>query len=63
MAANVSKDTTSKQLINVEGIPKDTFKKQNINLFFGEVNAIEYCNTMYNFPDLDKLNEKIKEML
>jgi len=65
MCANVSKDTIARQLINIKGIEKEEFKKQNINLFFGEVNAVEYCRTMYNFMDMDTLqnyaNEYLKE--
>ena len=61
----MSKDTTSKQVLEIEGIEKDVFKLQNINLMFGKVNAIEYCTTMFNFPqplDVVKLaKEKVKE--
>ncbi len=59
MAANVSKDTTVKELIDVQGIDKEVFKLQNINLFFGSTNSIEYCTTMYNLPDLYELEEMI----
>lgn len=60
--ANVSKDTTSKELLSVEGIEKDEFKKQNINLFFGAVNHIEYCSTMYNFPTIYNIDKYMKEV-
>ena len=59
MAANVSKDTTVRELIDIEGIDKEVFKLQNINLFFGSTNSIEYCTTMYNLPDLYELEEMI----
>lgn len=58
MAANVSKDTTSRQVLEIMGIEKEEFKLQNINLMFGKVNAIEYCTTMFNFPlPLDLIKE------
>ena len=63
MAANVSKDTTRKELIEIAGVEKETFKKQNINLFFGEVNTIEYVTTMYNAPTLFELDDIVDELL
>ena len=57
MAANVSKDTTVKELIDIKGIDKEVFRLQNINLFFGSVNSVEYCTTMYNLPNLYELEE------
>lgn len=61
LAANVSKDTTSRELIFIEGFKKEDFLKQNINLFFGKVNAVEYCNEMLNFPYLEDLSNKFKK--
>jgi len=60
-AANVSKDTTHREILSIEGIDKSTFKKQNINLLYGPTNAVEWCTTMLNFPDLYKLEKLIKE--
>lgn len=63
MAANVSKDTTKRQIMDIAGIDKEVFKLQNINLMFGKVNSLEYCTTMFNFPKpLDVVNE-VKEKL
>ena len=59
MAANVSKDTTVKELINIDGVDKEVFRLQNINLFFGNVNSVEYATTMYNLPTLVELEEMI----
>lgn len=62
MAANVSKDTTARQVLEIMGIEKEEFKLQNINLMFGKVNAIEYCTTMFNFPTpLEIVNELRQE--
>lgn len=60
-AANISKSTTKKEIIEIEDIDKDIFKLQNINLIFGDVNAIEYCNTMFNMPSLKEIDNYIKE--
>lgn len=60
-AANVSKDTTEAYLLGIEGYTKEEFMLQNINLFFGKVNAIPYCNNMFNFPTLEELDILYKE--
>ena len=62
IVGNVSKDTTVKQLMSIEGIDKELFKLQNINLFFGSVNSLEYCNVMHGMPTLIELKELAKEI-
>ena len=57
VAGNVSRETTTREVLAIKGIDKDTFMLQNINLFFGEVNSVQYCSTMYNFPKLTELWE------
>jgi hypothetical protein len=59
-AANVSSATTLREIIDIEGIDKEEFKLQNINLMFGSVNALEYCRIMMNFPSLEELSNKIE---
>lgn len=59
-AANVSRDTLSKEIIDIANIPKEVFKLQNINLMFGKVNAIEYCSKMLSFPTLEEIDTYIK---
>ena len=51
-AANVSRDTTSKEILDIEGIPKQKFIINNINSMFGKVSSIDYCVNMFNFPNL-----------
>lgn len=51
-AANVSRDTTSRELISIENRDKEIAKEENINLFFGPVSSVGYCNTMLNLPNL-----------
>jgi hypothetical protein len=60
-AANVSKETTVREIISIEGFEKDDFKLQNINLLFGVVNTGEYVHAMFNFPEFDELAKKIRE--
>lgn len=62
LAANVSKDTTSKELLEVEGIDKDIFRIKNLNLMFGKVNNMDYCNSMLNMPNLFELEEYYKNL-
>lgn len=62
LAANVSKDTTSTEILDIKGIDKEVFRLQNINYLFGCVNAIDYCVQMYNYPTLDELLSKIEDL-
>jgi len=61
LSANVSKDTSHRELIAIAGILKSTFILQNINSMFGATNAIEYCQAMFKMPSLFKLLDEIKE--
>lgn len=54
---NISKETTVKEITSVAGIDLYTQKMQGINLSGGHTNAIEFCNTMLNFPTLEKMLE------
>lgn len=55
IAANVSRDTTSRELLSIEGFTKDIFKVENMNLIYGNVNAVQYCTTLLNFPKIEDL--------
>ena len=61
-AANISRETTSKEIISIEGIDKEYFMLQNINTMFGRVNSIEYCCKMLNFPTFEEINKNIIHM-
>lgn len=58
---NVSKETTKREVIRIDGIPEEVFRLQNMNLFSGPVNAVEYCTNMFNFPPLSKLVDLYKK--
>jgi len=63
VAANLSKSTTRKELIDVVGIDKQVFKKNNINLLFGPINSPQYANEMLNAPTLHEVYENVLEIL
>lgn len=58
-AANISRDTTSKEIIEIIGMDKEYFMYQNINTMFGRVNSIEYCTKMLNFPTFEDINKEL----
>jgi len=62
VAVNLSKTTTKKELINVEGIDKQTFKKNNINLLFGPINSPQYAVEMLNAPSIHEVYKKVLEI-
>lgn len=50
-ALNTSKETTIRELTSIEGIDEDVFRMQNMGLSAGHVNAVDYCVTMFGFPE------------
>lgn len=60
IAANVSKDTTRRELLSIDGMNLEDYRLKNINLFFGHVNAVDYCTSMFKFPTIKELIDKIK---
>lgn len=59
-ACNVSKETTQREVITIEGIPEEIFRLQNINLLSGHVNAVEYCVSMFNFPTANQVLQQFQ---
>jgi hypothetical protein len=55
-AANVSKETTFRELIRIEGVDEEVFRIQNLGLIVGPVNMIEYCNVMFDLPNSFELD-------
>ena len=58
LVANVSKATTRKELIRIQGIDESVFRMQNLNIIFGEVNSLDYCTTMFSMPKPKDLLEQ-----
>lgn len=51
---NISKETTVKELISIEGIDEKTKRMATINLSGGVTNSVEIATTIYGLPTLDK---------
>lgn len=47
---NVSKTTTKREIIKINGIDESVFRMQNLNAVIGQANAIEYSYTMFRMP-------------
>lgn len=47
---NVSRATTLREIIDISGIDEAVFRKNNLNLLHGHVNAIEYSSEMFGLP-------------
>ena len=60
---NISKKTTLRELTNIVGIDEEVYRKQNMRLSAGHVNAVEYCSTMFGMPKLDELLNILDEDL
>ena len=52
---NVSKETTKKEIVSVAGVDLYRQKMEGINLSGGHSNAVEFCTTMFHFPQLSVL--------
>lgn len=63
LAANISKDTTLRELLGVEGMTIEEFRLNNIDLFFGNVNSLVYGEEMLKFPDMYKLDKEVKKII
>lgn len=48
--ANVSRETTVREIIEILGVDEEDFRRQNINLLQGHVNALEYVEVMHSLP-------------
>lgn len=47
---NISKETTRKEIISVEGVDDEVMRMQGINLSGSQTNAAEFCQTVFNCP-------------
>jgi hypothetical protein len=50
---NISKETTRKEIVKIEGISNRTQRIQGINLSGGATNAYEFCTDLFGMPTLD----------
>ena len=49
---NISKETTKKELISIEGVSEHTRRMQGINLSGGATNAVEFTTGMFGMPSM-----------
>lgn len=49
---NISKETTKKELISIEGVSEHTRRMQGINLSAGASNAVEFTTGMFKMPTM-----------
>lgn len=58
---NISRETTVKEIITIEGVDEHTFRMQGIGLSGGPTNSLEYCQLMMNFPTMEDLRKRVVE--
>ncbi len=59
IVANVSKETTKTELLNIQGIDVELFKMQNLNLVSSPImNSLEYCVNVFGLPNSISLLEE-----
>lgn len=49
---NISKETTKKELISIEGVTEHVRRMQGINFSGGATNAVEFCTGMFHMPQM-----------
>ena len=63
LAANVSKETTVTELIEIENIKENIFREMNLSIPMGATNMLEYCNVMFNLPNLLELHNILERKI
>lgn len=58
---NISKETTHKELIEIDGISEYDTRMQGLNLSAGHVNAVEICTTFFGLPQMDAMLEAFEK--
>ena len=59
IAANVSQETTHKEIVKIGEFNKEEFKSQNMDLMYGPTNAVEYCSTMFDMPGVFEILREV----
>lgn len=54
---NISKETTKKELVSIDGVSESIRRLQGINLSGGATNAVEFCTSMFKMPQPAQLLE------
>lgn len=53
---NISRETTSKELINLDSVSEEIRRQEGLNFSGGQTNAIGFMTNMFNAPTLFELN-------
>ena len=61
--ANVSRHTTKREIISIDGVEGSVFRMENINLLLGQTNSLEYAVTMFNLPKPEEALKKLAALL
>lgn len=59
--ANISKETTWIELLDIAGIPEESRRRAGINMTGGATNAIEVANDLFGLPDLMEALNKFEK--
>jgi len=52
---NISRETTSKELVKIVGVSEEQQRMQGINMSGGHTNAVEWCTSLLGLPQLDTM--------
>lgn len=52
---NISKETTSKELIEIEGVSEELRREQGINMSAVNMNALEIAHDLFGMPTPDEM--------
>jgi hypothetical protein len=58
---NTSRETTSKEIVGIEGVPEHVWKMEGLNLSGGFTNAVYYATQMYQVPTLFEMDDFFRE--
>lgn len=60
---NISKETTSKELLRINGVTEEMRRMQGVNLSAGHTNAVEFCTGMYGLPSMETLLKSFQQQM
>lgn len=64
LAGNVSNRTTQVETVRIEGADPNKFREIGVNFASSaEANAIGLCNSLFNFPEADKIQEAFERIM
>lgn len=63
MVGNISKETTHKELISIEGVSEHVRRMEGLNLSGGKTNSVEFCTEMLGLPTMNQLLDEFKKTM